>query len=71
MFLKNFGLSEGITKHTMVRLTQYLKEKMFGRRDIVYNEGDIADKMYFIRDGEFEVKIILELIVIDYRYQNI
>lgn len=52
-------MSEGITKNTIVRLTQYLKEKIFRRRDIVYNEGDISDKIYFIREGEFEVNSLL------------
>ena len=54
-FLKNFRLAENITRTTLVKLTQYLKEKAFRRRDVVYKEGEISDGVYFIREGEFEV----------------
>lgn len=54
-FLKNFRLAEGITKTNLVKLTQYLKEKLYRRRDVIYKEGDYCDGIYFIKDGEFEV----------------
>lgn len=54
-FLKNFRLADGITRNTLVKLTQYLKEKTYRRRDVVYKEGDVSDGVFFIKDGEFEV----------------
>mmetsp|Transcript_46872 Transcript_46872/g.34303 ORF Transcript_46872/g.34303 Transcript_46872/m.34303 type:complete len:141 (-) Transcript_46872:1479-1901(-) len=53
-FLLNFRLAEGITKKTLEKLTQYLKEKNYRWRDTLYKEGDHADGVYFVRDGEFE-----------------
>ena len=54
-FFKNFRLSEGISRTNLNKLSYFLKEKVFRRRDIVYNEGDVADVIYFTKDGEFEV----------------
>jgi hypothetical protein len=54
-FFKNFRLSEGISRTNLNKLSYFLKERIFRRRDIVYNEGDEADVIYFVKDGEFEV----------------
>jgi CRP-like cAMP-binding protein len=54
-FFKNFRLSEGISRTNLNKLSYFLKEKIFRRRDIIYNEGDVADSIYFTKDGEFEV----------------
>ena len=54
-FFKNFRLSEGISRTNLNKLSYFLKEKVFRRRDIVYNEGDVADTIYFTKDGEFEI----------------
>ena len=56
-FFKNFRLSEGISRTNLNKLSYYLKEKQFRRRDIIYREGDLADIIYFVKEGEFEVKI--------------
>lgn len=50
-FIKNFRLSEGITKNTLVKLIYYFKEKTYRRRDIVFKENDDSDGMYFIKEG--------------------
>jgi hypothetical protein len=59
--LKNFRISEGISRVNLTKLSYYLKEKSFRRRDVVYKEGDAADGIYFIKDGEFEVSLMFEL----------
>lgn len=55
-FLLNFRLSEGISRPNLNKLSYFLKEKQFRRRDVVFREGDEADLIYFIKDGEFEVR---------------
>ena len=54
-FLSGYRLTGGITRNHLQKLTQYLFEKSFRRRDVVYKEKDICDGVYFIRNGEFEV----------------
>lgn len=40
-----------------MNLTYFLTEKILRRRDILYREGDIADGIYFIKEGELELTI--------------
>lgn len=54
-FFKGFRISEGISRTNLNKLSQFLKEKQFRRRDVVYKEGDLADIIYFIKEGEFEI----------------
>ena len=56
-FIKNFRLADGTTRNTLIKLLYYLKERYYRRRDIVYKEKDLADGVYFIKEGEFEVRI--------------
>ena len=42
-----------------MELNYYFKEKIYRRRDIVYKENDEVKGIYFIKEGEFEVKNIL------------
>lgn len=55
-FLKNFRLTEGVTRTALVKLLYYFKEKTFRRRDVVYKENEVSDGVYFIKEGEFEVR---------------
>ena len=54
-FFKNFRISDGISRVNLNKLSYFLKEKQFRSRDIVYKEGDIADQIYFIKEGKFEI----------------
>ena len=54
-FLKNFRLSDGISRVNLTKLSYYLKDKICRRRDIIFKEGEIADGIYFVKEGEFEV----------------
>lgn len=38
-----------------MKLSYFLKEKTLRRRDVLYKEGDTADGMYFLREGELEL----------------
>lgn len=42
----------------------YFEVKTFVRNDIIFKEGDVADKIYFIWNGEIEVFNFLNLIKI-------
>ena len=53
--MQKFMICRGITIQTLLRLTYFLKEKKFRRRDYVYKEGDLADGIHFIKSGEFQV----------------
>lgn len=53
--MKNFRLTEGVTRTALVKLLYYFKEKTFRRRDVVYKENEVSDGVYFIKEGEFEV----------------
>lgn len=54
-FFKNFRLSEGISRTNLNKLSYFLKEKQYRRRDLVFREGELADHVYFIKEGEFEI----------------
>ena len=64
-FFKNFRISEGISRTNLNKLSYYLKEKQFRRRDIVFKEGEVADNVYFIKEGEFEVILIYYKCIVD------
>ena len=67
-FFKNFRLADGISRTNLHKLSYYLKERFYRRRDIVYKEGDIADYVLFVKEGEFEVSLCPLLICyIDYQ----
>ena len=53
--MKNFRLSEGISRPNLAKLSYYLKDRFYRRRDFIFKEGEIADGIYFIKEGEFEI----------------
>lgn len=54
-FLQNFRLTMGISRETLVNLTYLLKERSYRRRDLLFKENDIANGIFFIKEGEFEI----------------
>jgi len=50
-----FSICQGINKATLSQLSYYLKERQLIRRNVLFKEGQEADGIYFIQDGEFEV----------------
>ena len=45
-------------KSTLVKLSEFVHVKRFRRNEIVFAENDLVDSVYFIRSGEFQVRII-------------
>ena len=40
-----------------MKLSYFLKEKFLRRRDVLYNEGEQADGIYFIKEGSMEISV--------------
>jgi CRP-like cAMP-binding protein len=59
-FLQTFRICQGIQRSVLQQLSYYLKEKVVRRRDRGFKEGEQANGMYFIVDGEFEVTKTLD-----------
>ena len=53
-FLHSLPMFKNCTKGTLAKLTYFLKEKVYKKGQIVYYEGDSANDLFFIREGEFE-----------------
>lgn len=47
-----------------MKLLYYFKERVYRRRDIVYKEGEVAEGVYFIKEGEFEVSFKADISLI-------
>lgn len=47
----------GLSKNDIAKLTQEARISKFGKDDIVFNQGDIADKCYIISRGKVDVII--------------
>lgn len=45
----------GLSRDVLVNMTYLLKERWYRRRDCLYKEGDEANGMFFVKDGEFEI----------------
>eukprot|EP00347_Sterkiella_histriomuscorum_P010422 403376361 len=55
-FLKNYKIFQGIQSGKLENLTYFLHKVEFNRGQLIYREGkDVMDKIYFIKQGEFEV----------------
>lgn len=53
----------GINRNTLVKLTYFLKERNMRRRDILFHENDVADGLFFIKEGEFEISKSHETVI--------
>lgn len=54
-FLQCYSLFGGITDEQMKNIIPHLKEQKFMKDDIIIQEGEDGDSMYFICDGSVEV----------------
>lgn len=54
-FLCKFELFEGWSFGALKRLYYHMEIKKYIRKQVVYKQNDIADTMYFIKNGEFQV----------------
>lgn len=54
-FIKRIPLFESTTRTSITKLTQKLHDVTCNRGQVLFNQGDKADKVYIVRSGEFIV----------------
>ena len=53
--LKTVEVFQNWSRTGLAKITYYLKERLFHRNHIVCREGELADHVFMISRGEFEV----------------
>jgi len=56
--LKSVSMLDSLTPYELMDLADALNEKHFSKNERIIREGDVAEKMYFIMDGEASVQVI-------------
>ncbi|KAL4449887.1 hypothetical protein ABPG74_015006 [Tetrahymena malaccensis] len=61
-FLRKFQFLDSLPTSQLMSLLHYFKINNFTQKTVIYNEGDEADNIYFIKSGEVEVlkKVFIE-----------
>ncbi|OMJ72560.1 hypothetical protein SteCoe_28977 [Stentor coeruleus] len=54
-FLRRFTIFAKWSKHLIVKINYFLKEKTLPRKSIIFREGDEANEIIFIKSGELEI----------------
>jgi len=54
-FLQSIPVFSPWTRHALAKLQYYFKKKACIKNAIIYKSGDIADKLYIVKSGEFEL----------------
>lgn len=54
-FLQALPLFKGYTKGKLTKLTYIFREKTYNKGQYVYSEGEEAEEMFIVKDGEFEM----------------
>ena len=53
-FLSGLPLFKSWTKGSITKLTYFFKEKQYVRNQIIYREGETADEVFVVKEGEFK-----------------
>ncbi|KAL4499141.1 hypothetical protein ABPG72_017043 [Tetrahymena utriculariae] len=61
-FLRKFQFLDSLPTSQLMSLLHYFKINNFNQKTTIYNEGDEAENIYFIKSGEVEIlrKVIIE-----------
>lgn len=54
-FLRRFSIFAKWSKHLIVKINYFLKEKTLPRKSVIFREGDEANEIIFIKSGELEI----------------
>ena len=54
-FLRSFSVNKNPTNNQVRNLSFYFKTKKYPRKSYVFKEGDLADCIYIIQEGEFQL----------------
>lgn len=58
-FLHNFTIFQDFTKERMASLLFLFENFKTKRNQIIFNEGDLSNYLYFVKSGEVEVLFFL------------
>lgn len=53
-FLNSLPMFKSWTKGSLTKLSYFFKEKQFVRNQVVYKEGEPAEEVYVVKEGEFK-----------------
>jgi CRP-like cAMP-binding protein len=54
-FLRSLPMFAPMTKESLTKLSFYFRQRQFTRKQVVYREGEQADVVYFVKEGEFQL----------------
>jgi CRP-like cAMP-binding protein len=54
-FLRSLPMFAQMTRKSLTKLSYYFKQRLFTRKQVVYREGEEADLVYFVKEGEFQL----------------
>lgn len=57
-FMKQFSFFSEWSTSKMLSLWELFKKQSYTKNSIVYKEGDNTDGIYFVKQGEIEVRIL-------------
>jgi CRP-like cAMP-binding protein len=55
-FLSHLPVFDGMSRRTLNLMIFAFKSERFNYRDVVYSEGDVPQKFYIVREGEFKLR---------------
>lgn len=59
-FLKKFDILSSISNSKLTSILPYLVDKTYDKGEIIFTEGDDADKFYFIESGEVQLSKLID-----------
>ena len=55
VFIRSIPAFQGWSRQAMSKLTYYLKERKYKRSSVIYDEGDAANEVFIVLEGEFKL----------------
>lgn len=55
--MQTVALFEGLTNEQLHRLIDISDEEVFGEDEIIFEQGEIGDSLYFVVEGQVEVRL--------------
>ncbi len=57
MFINEVELFKGISSHFLNKIASHAEEQVFQAGDVLFEEGDVADYLYILEEGEIDISI--------------
>ena len=54
-FLRKFNIFKNWSRNTVVKISYFFKEREYTRKGVVFREGDPAEEVFFVKEGEIEI----------------